>query len=284
MLLVLVWLIVQLGWIGVVLSLLISVTSLFVFRRASPVPAEEAVEPPFSQLSTSGLPTADETVFLDLSATVHWQAAKAESYHADVARAFVLECARQVTSRWSPGQYSLAQHELAAGIGRPRIEPTAELEVWATDVRLVLPEAVRQHLAKLDEAHRDGLLWEVSALNESRVRTYLRDDALRTPASTIVWWLANNQWSVEQAVGLAEVLTRLSHLATGNNEPDAVPAVEPLVNALDDLDDAARRPAANDLAVTLDQSGLPDLAKSVRDRYNLPKLHSVGEEPGSFGS
>lgn len=284
---VLVWLVVRLGWIGVILSATIAIVALIAYRKAAEGPAVgEAVEPALSLLSTSGLPTADETVFLELSATVHWQAVRPQSYHADVARAFVLEQAREVTARWRPAQYSLAQHELAARVGRPLKEDSGEVEIWATDVQLELPEAVQQHLAKMDEVQRDGLLWEVGALNETRVRTYLREDALRTPASAIVWWLARNQGSVEQAVGLADVLTKLSNLATGQDEADGAAEVQLLIAAIQKLDYEARRPAAHDLADALDQADLHTLAKALRDKYNLPTLRPIVDltaapDPGS---
>ncbi|MEU8224932.1 hypothetical protein [Kribbella sp. NPDC048915] len=226
-------------------------------------------------LVTSGLPTADETVFLELSATVHWRTGKPRSYHPDLARALVLLQAREVTSKWRPAQYSLAQHELAARVGRPQPEASGELEVWATEVRLELPEAVQQHLAKMDEAQRRGLLWEVDTLNETKIRTYLREDALRTPASAMVWWLARNQESVEQAVGLAGVLTKLSQFANGRNEADDSAEAQLLIDAVRKLDASTRRPTAHGLAEALDQADLPDLARALREEFNLPALRQI---------
>ncbi|GAA2809165.1 hypothetical protein [Kribbella solani] len=276
-----IWVLTRLGWIGAVLSVVAVIVGVVAYRRTGvPTPPAEEV-PEVSQLSTSGLPTADETVFLELSATVHWQAAKPESYHADVAREFVLRRAREVTSRWQPAQYALAQHELAAAIGRPESDGTGELEVWASELRLQLPEAVQHHLAKLDEAHRAGLLWEVGASNQSKVRAHLRDDALRTPASAIVWWLAQNEGSVQQAVDLAGVLTRLSQLATGQSTTDDAAQVQVMIDAIEKLDDDARRPAAHDLADAFGQAGLDDLARRLRDHYQLPALHSVVDRPES---
>lgn len=286
-----VWLIAQLGWVGTLLSAAAAIAGLVAYRKAgSRSPVEDPSEASSSPLSTSGLPTADETVFLDLSATVHWQAAQAQSYHADLARALVLRHARDVTSKWRPAQYSLAQHDLAARIGRPEVDASGDLEVWATDVRLDLPEAVQQHLAKMDEAHREGLLWEVDALNQSRIRSYLRDDALRTPASAVVWWLARNQESVQRAVELSDVLTKLSQLATGQTEPNGAAEVQLVVDAVQKLDESARRPAAHDLAAALDQAGMSSVAKALRDKYNLPTLRPIVDiapvpdrGAGSFG-
>lgn len=284
-----VWMITLLGWIGAVLSAAAGVAGVIAYRRVGGRPSVQDSEEA-SVLSTSGLPTADETVFLELSASVRWRAVKPESYHADVARDFVLRRAREVTNRWRPTQYALAQHELAADVGRPATDESGELEVWATDVRLNLPQEVQQHLAKMDAAQRDGLLWEVGALNQRRIRDYLRDDALRSPASAVVWWLAQNDGSVQRAVDLADVLAKLSHLATGQNESDGAAEVQQMVDAIQKLEDTARRPAAHDLAEAFDQAGLTALAMALRDRYNLPTLRSVvditpvaGDEAESLG-
>ncbi|MGZ0152695.1 hypothetical protein ACXJJ3_36950 [Kribbella sp. WER1] len=274
----LVWMIVLLGWAGVLLSVATGVGAFVAYRRlAGRSAGSDRAET--SSLATSGLPTADETVFLDLAATVHWTAARPESYHVDVARAFVLRRAREVTSKCHPAQYSLAQHELAAAIGRP--QPVEDLEVWATEVRFDLPQAVQQHLAQMDEAHRAGLLWEVSALNQRRIRDHLRNDALRTPASAIVWWLAQNEGSVQRAVELADVLAKLSQLATGQDQPDGTTDVQAMVDAIQRLEDTARRPAAHDLAEAFDQAGLAEVATSLRERYGLPTLRSVVDLPAS---
>ncbi|WP_405060376.1 hypothetical protein OG474_01700 [Kribbella sp. NBC_01505] len=273
-----VWLIVELDWLGILLAAVLAIGCLAVYRRAGAQLFAGTTTSASSELSTSGLPTADETVFLAVSATVHWQAVKAESYHADLAREFILQQAREVTGKWRPAQHSLAQHELAAKVGRPSTLDTGELEVWATDLRLVLPEAVEQHLAKMDEAHRHGLLWEVSAVNENRRRTYLRDDALRTPASAVVWWLAQHDGSVERAVDLAEVLTKLSQLANGGNESDgsAVDSQQ-LIDAIEKLGQSARRPAAHNLAEAFDQAGVPAVALALREKYNLPTLRPIAD-------
>ncbi|GAA0615205.1 hypothetical protein HPO96_25670 [Kribbella sandramycini] len=273
-----IWTIAKLGWLGVVLAAAVGAIGWIAYRWAvQRQPAEDNSHT--SLLTTSGLPTADETVFLELSATVHWNAVKPETYHGDLARELVLRQAREVTSRWRPIQYSLAQHELAARIGRPEAETPGELEVWATDVLLTLPEAVQQHLAKLDEAHRDGLLWEVSAVNETRIRTYLREDALRTPASAVVWWLSQHEGSVERAVELADVLTRLSRLATGEPAADGAVDLESLIEAIENLAEQARKPAAHSLAEAFEQTGLTDLATALRDKYKLPTLRPIVDHP-----
>ncbi|MFB6726691.1 hypothetical protein ACFCV3_41360 [Kribbella sp. NPDC056345] len=273
-----VWLIVELGWLGAVVSALVGLGCLTAYRKAGGNLFAGTTAASSSELSTSGLPTADETVFLAVSATVHWQAAKAESYHADLARAFILEHAREVTGKWRPSQHSLAQHELAARVARPSAVEAGELEVWATDLRLVLPEAVEQHLAKMDEAHRDGLLWEVSAANENRIRSYLRDDALRTPASAIVWWLAQHDGSVERAVELAEVLTKLSQLANGGSDLlDGAVDVQQLIDAIEKLERPARRPAAHNLAEAFEQAAVPAVALALREKYNLPTLRPIAD-------
>ncbi|MFI5733673.1 hypothetical protein ACIA49_26395 [Kribbella sp. NPDC051587] len=271
----LVWLIAELGWLGVVLSAVLVVGCLAGYWKTGGLWFADSSAASSSTLSTTGLPTADETVFLAVSATVHWQAAKAASYHADLAREFILQQAREVTARWRPAQHSLAQHELAARVGRPAAVETGELEVWATDLRLELPEAVEQHLAKMDEAHRDGLLWEVSAANKDRIRTYLRDDALRTPASAVVWWLAHHEGSVERAVELADVLTKLSQLANGASDLDGSGGSRQLIDALEALEPSARRPAAHDLADAFEQADVPGFAQALREKYNLPTLRPI---------
>ncbi|MFC9691490.1 hypothetical protein ACFTSF_23255 [Kribbella sp. NPDC056951] len=279
-----VWLSVVLGWLGAGLSVVLTIGCVVAYRKAGGQLFADVSAASESELSTSGLPTADGTVFLKVSATVHWQAAKVESYHADVAREFVLQQAREVTAKWRPAQYSLAQHELAARIGRPATADGGDLEVWATGLRLELPEAVEQHLAKMDEAHRHGLLWEVGAANENRVRSYLRDDALRTPASAVVWWLAQHDGSVERAVELAEVLTKLSRLATGASETDVSAESQHLIEAIQKLEEPARRPAAHNLADAFEQAGVPVVAQALREEYNLPTLRPLADPPPSGDS
>jgi hypothetical protein len=269
-----VWLLLQLGWGGVLVLVAAVIGGVVAQRRlAARRPIGESLET--TSLVASGLPTSDETVFLDLAASVHWRTRASESYHPELARAFVLEQARHVTSIWAPAQYSLAQHELAARLGRPQPGASGQLEIWATDVRLELPEAVQQHLAKMDEAQRRGLLWEVDALNETKVRTYLREDALQTPASALVWWLARNQDSVERAVELIDVLTKLSLFANGRKAADDAAEAQLLIGAIERLDESARRPTAHGLAEALDQADLPDLSKALRDRFNLPTLRPI---------
>ena len=144
---VLVWVILALGWIGVLLSIVglaLAVTLRTLAVKRSPAVVEPEVN--VSPLVTAGLPTADDQVFLNLTATIHWTAGSAEPHHVDLAREAILRRARAVTKGWQPAQMSLAQHELAARVAVP--EATNALSVWATDVKLELPVAVQQHLAK----------------------------------------------------------------------------------------------------------------------------------------
>jgi len=276
LLLLAVLVIVALGWIGVLLGLVglaLAVTLRTLVVKRSPAVAEP--EANVAPLVTAGRPTADDQVFLNLTATIHWTAAGGESHHVDLARDAILRRARTVTQRRQPAQMPLAQHELAARVAVPEAAQT--LTVWATDIKLELPAAVQQHLAKMAEAHRDGLLWQVGLENERRIREYLRNEALKSPDAAVVWWFARNQGSVERAVELADVLTQLSDLATGRAHSDDAPNAHSLISAIAKLAPTAQRRTADELAETLERIGLAADAIALRQRFEVTHLSRVAK-------
>ena len=228
------------GWVAILASVIVVVVLALVWKQPdvkpppapppSPPPAPRVQEPvfpgpPSRTVSDIRLPSASADYQFSFAAVVQWSTVLPGTRHADLGSVAVdalLQRAKAKTATLQPGDESLNQHRLAALLGEPDLDEKGQVRMWATEVRLKLPDADMKHLAHVSALRRR----EQTSLLERRLeqgkRSYLKDDVLATPGSAVVWWLANNPGEVEKCVDLLDTLSRLSAAAqdrTNGHDP-----------------------------------------------------------------
>jgi hypothetical protein len=269
-----VWLIAGLGWTGILLQLAALPAGIVLFRWLQNRPERfSSAEGQSEELVEVEIPSADQTTSFRFSAVVRWHQSQAGPVPV---RDAVLRQAGALSITWRPDQVGVAQHHLAAGLACVQLHEHRAGTVSVVDVRLSLSESVQRHLELKNAVLRETELWQLKIELERKVRSYLRDDALQSPESTIVWWLSRNEAGVEHAVELAEILTQLSDLATGRAAPVADELLGGgLIEALERVDQPARRHRAEQVASILEDIGVVEDAGLIRRKFHVEKLGEV---------
>jgi len=189
---------------------------------AAPPPPAPA-RPVEYQLSGMPVASADQDYRFLLAARVFWRqvpktAGWPNANPSALAMESILERAWEVTVQLDPQDCQLAQCRLAASLGVAARDKSGQVEAWAVDVALSLTADDQQRLAKLAELRKNEQLREEERVAERSARSYIAEDALATPSSAIVWWLARHPDQVDEAVRLREPLARLC-AAVRQHEP-----------------------------------------------------------------
>jgi len=271
-----VWLLGDLGWLGVVLEIVAIAGGVAAFRwMLAYQPLADGENFSSEEFSNVALPTASEEYTFSFSASARWICADRqleEDAQAAIAREALLNRARKLTASWRPEQVDLAAHDLAAALSAKEEAPGHKLTAWAADVLLVMPPADRLHLESVVKVKREIDLWELRIEKEQKARAYLKDDALKSADDAVVWWLSRNESNVEQAVELSGVLARLSDLATGKASEGTGAIARSLVDAIGKVNQEDQRALADELAQSLAEAGLTDEAAEIRRTFEIEDL------------
>ncbi|ASR37184.1 hypothetical protein BAY61_21755 [Prauserella marina] len=118
-----------------------------------------------------------------------------------------------------PEDAGRARYELDTALGAQRVDHTGQLQLWAGQITLELPDGDHRRLQSLADVRKDEDVFESQCRYERKVRTYLDEDVLTDLGSTLVWWLAgprtDEKRRVDEAVSKIGNFRRLSETAMG---------------------------------------------------------------------
>jgi hypothetical protein len=200
-------------------------------RTAAPLPEMapylplEPMERRELRVSKVAVPSGATDYDFLLTATVRWHPVEGPAdaplvNPGGLAAEAVLERACKITSQREPGRVSLVQHELNGALGTMELDASQRLWAMAEAVLLTLADHDQQRLDKLAAVRKDEQVWEHERRWEISKRSYLGEDVLKDPGSTVVWWLARNNEHVERTVNDLGLLAQLSSAANNQDVPE----------------------------------------------------------------
>jgi hypothetical protein len=291
-------------WVGVVICVPLIIGGLFLKHRAEnkrlyTSPPQHMYQPPQPVQPASTpvqglvLPSAQRDYHFLLNTTVLWRPSGAPGVPGmphQLAIDAIRERATRFTERESTADSDLLAPRLAADLSFPQADRTGQLEVWAQNTTLTIPDDDRKRLNRIAEVRKDEEVWEYERAHERNVRAYLREDVLSSTGSAVVWWLSKDATRVQETVGLIDTLARLVAAA---QDREVEPIFRTFVNSL--TDPSLRTPAdendfvdrlmaeilpngseperadvADRLATLATDAGATDLADKIRTRFNAP--------------
>ena len=208
-------------------------------RRRTPAPPAdmlpylplEPVERRELRVSKVVVPSATADYDFLLTATVRWRPVQGSDSPllnpGGLAAEAILDRACKVTSQREPGRASRVQHELNGVLGSMEMDNSQQLWVMAESVTLTLADPDQQRLDKLAAVRKDEQVWEHERRWEISKRTYLGEDVLKDPGSTVVWWLTKNNEHVERTVNDLGLLAQLSSAANNQEVPQRFQHIVP---------------------------------------------------------
>ena len=274
-------------------------------RRTTAPPPEmapylplEPVERRELRVSKVALPSGATDYDFLLTATVRWHPAEGPAdtpllNPGGLAAEAVLARACKITAQREPGRASLVQHELNGALGTMELDSSQRLWAMAESVTVTLAEHDQQRLDKLAAVRKDEQVWEHERRWEISKRTYLGEDVLKDPGSTVVWWLAKNNEHVERTVNDLGLLAQLSSAANNQDVPQRfehlvpfpIPAPQP-DNSQGPTNTPGHTPTASDhLDAFLQSAGFPPgdprrplLARQMTDHVAEHGSTDIAEE------
>jgi hypothetical protein len=207
-------------------------------REPAPFPQSAPVVPPpaeYRRAAIAGvpLPSSRPDYQFRFSASVLWLPATGTTSQKPlnldaVAADVVLQRAREITRERDPELATLAQHDLARILGEMHSDSSGAVRAMAESVQLTLPDEDFQRLEKMAAIRKNEDIWEHERKYEQNRRKYLGEDALKSPGSAVVWWLARIDDQVDKVVPNIDQLTHLSYAANNTSIPQAPrPAAAP---------------------------------------------------------
>jgi hypothetical protein len=199
-------------------------------RAPAPFPQPAPVVPPpveyrRATITEVPLPSSRPDYQFRFSASVLWlpiagTASEKSLNLGAMAADAVLQRAREITRERDPGLATLVQHDLARILGEMHSDSLGVVRAIAESVQLTLPDEDFQRLEKMAAIRKNEDIWEHERKYEQSRRKYLSEDALKSPGSAVVWWLARNGDQVDKVVPNIDQLTHLSYAANNTNIPE----------------------------------------------------------------
>jgi hypothetical protein len=205
-------------WSTLAVAALASLVSLAIFRRGR---TKEQVSPSgperHERIGVVRLPSARPDTHFRLTARVHWLTAPGNDDE-DGAAAIdaVVARARATAAECDPDDVTVLEDELAKALAMPRRDPR-QVEVWADEIKVMLPESLQRHYEELTELRQKAARWELKVEQDRKIRDYLQNDALASRSNAVTWWLAEHPYEVEKGVELIDALGQLSAAASGSS-------------------------------------------------------------------
>lgn len=130
----------------------------------TPPPSDSEVNVPLTQstkVADVELPSAEPGYSFRFSANVCYQGTPTEQHGnpAQLAAAVLLERVRELSRDYHPKEHTTAQYQLAAVLGKPAIDDTTGLTVWADNVVLTLDKEDLQRMRRLSSFDKDLRIW-----------------------------------------------------------------------------------------------------------------------------
>jgi len=270
---------------------------------ADPSPAAVVTTPPSSRVVYDiPLASAASEYRFSFSARVCWTPIGSPPPGVDLGSAAiksVLLRAQRELAGIEPTQSEVATYRLGAVLGVTEADEMQNVRAWAERIQVRLPDHYVAAANQRGELRRRQEIVELQHALERRVRTYLKDEALVTPGSATVWWLAKYPDQIERCVDLYPTLRRLSDAANDraeildeprqtagyesdgdmealllpgrHSEPVVPPEVElraAVENFLDGHTADERNLKASLLAKLEDGFGRTERARGIRDEFN----------------
>ncbi|NIH78973.1 hypothetical protein [Amycolatopsis viridis] len=235
-------------------------------RIAPPAPAPAVMSAEY-EISAEPLQTADPDYRAFFSAQVHCQftAGPGARDAASWAVRSIRDRAADIVARYQPEDLAQAQRDLAVAVGQA-LGDSASRWAWATQVTLTLSDDDRELVQRRIELRKKVRQWEDERALEKALRAYLRDDALATPSDALIWWLAQNQDRVEDAVRMRGTFALLSSAV---HESAVSPYFAGLAAEAEPSDDRQQAEAVRD--------DRPSSPADLADRF-VRALHPATEE------
>lgn len=303
-------------WVGVLVCAPVVAGGLLIKRRLEDSrlyesPESDLQEPPppppqpaSTPIPALALPSKDRDYRFLLHGTVLWlrsssPAGMQTQHDRQVAIDAIRERATRFTRDVPASEFDLVGQRLATELSYPIADRNGELEVWARDVVLTLPESDLVRLRELADIRKDAELWEARRSKQRNVRDYLHEDVFTSTGSAVVWWLSHDETKIEETVGLIGKLAQLTAIAN-NREVDALsrpfvdgpgafhadvapPSIGRNGGALDpvrqlmaltipDSTEPERALMADQLATLVANLGADEVARQIRLAYNAPSF------------
>lgn len=279
---------------------------------ADPSPTALTTAPPASRVVYDiPLASAASEYRFSFSARVCWTPIGTPSPSVDLGSAAiksVLLRAQRELAGIEPTQSEVATYRLGAVLGVTEADEMQNVRAWAERIQVRLPDHYVSAANARGELRRRQEIVELEQSLERQVRTYLKDEALVTPGSATVWWLARYPDQLERCVNLYPTLRRLSDAANDRaeildeprrspgqdsdldmealllpsrlSEPAAPPQVElraAVENFLDGHNADERNLKASLLAKLEDGFGRTERAQGIRDEFNSASTSQPAE-------
>jgi hypothetical protein len=234
--------------------------------KAPPTPTTDSPEQPFRPAQGRAQRRSDS----------------AGQWHADLsglAAAAALDHVVEVVRNRPAVEAAQTQHRLAGDLVLPRPDPSGTVLWCVEDVVLSLVDSDVERLSRISQLRKEVQVWNQERDHERNFRKYLEDDALKSPGSALVWWLAQHPEDVRGAVTLMGDLARLSEATQNDGGPRQASSLLTASAPLP-IDTAAEPPGQRDLAATQDllHSLFPD-SEDERMLFALD-IVSIAERSG----
>lgn len=288
-------------WVGLVICLPLIVGGWYLkshlekkrLYESAPQPTYQPPPPPPmppASITVQGLvlPSAQRDYRFLLSTTVLWRHTAMTHQRPDqLAIDAIRERATMFTERESAADTDLMAPRLASDLSLPRPDRTGQLEVWAQDTTITIPDDDRERLNKLAKVRKDEEVWEHERAHERNKRAYLQEDVLSSTSNAVVWWLARDTTRVQETVTLIDTLAKLVAAAQNSEAPTFATDPSPPNDFIDHLmakilpngSEPERADIADRLATLATETGATDLAHTFRTRFNAPDFTTIAAPP-----
>lgn len=201
-----------------------------------PAQSTQMLQPPAPQrfpVRDVMLNSAREDYQFSFSCTVLWQPLPnspglPHTNPGALAAELILEEAEKLASTIAPGDAARGQYQLTSALGTVRSDKGGQIQVWAENIQLALPEKDAERLARLAEVRKQEEVWEYERNYERNVRSYLQEEVLADPATALVWWLAGTRSDEKKRVGEAvQQIDNIRRLVDVVNPNHTAPVVGP---------------------------------------------------------
>jgi hypothetical protein len=229
-------------------------------------------DPEWAEYPVSNIPLDSakaEYKFL-FSGTVCWSsictdAGTSPDYQRELAVQEIRARARDVTVDHQPEDHVAVQNDLAVALLTPLAVNSGQpgqLQAWATNVALTIPEDDIAKLTELSEQCKKIKNWR-------QMETYLQRDVLTSLDRAVVWWLAQHTDKVEEAASVIGALKQLVGAVTTTDVPEQFhpdPATDFVNQFFPNPDDPQRAMFAYDLVKVIANHGVEhDCVKRLQE-------------------
>ncbi len=196
------------------------------FDGMAAAPEPEPEQPRQEPIAEVSLPSAVLDYRFLLSGTAYWlpnpNASGGEHWNLGaVAKDAIVSRAAEVLAAAQPDEHSTLDERLNAVLGTALTVSSGQVLAWGRDLVVTLPDLDKQRLDRLAEVRKEVEVWEHERNHERNIREYLGEDALSSPGSAVVWWLARHHEDSDSGLRAAvENICNLRKLTSAAHETE----------------------------------------------------------------